>query len=263
MVSQRNPFPGMNPFLERCWHTVHPALIGYVRDALAVQLPDDLHARPEETVVITGRERARVCRPDVAITQRLKQDPPWANDDENGGGVAVVEPVVMRLIEEKHRWVEIREAGGRLITVIELLSPANKTGNGCDDYRNKQQAYIDGRVNLVEIDLLRNGEHVLAFPRDDLENPDAISYAICIFRASDRWERTVYPVPLEQRLPAVPVPLRKTDADVALELQPLIDRAYEFGRHWQDDYAQPLDPPLPAAQQAWVAGRLRAAGLME
>ena len=186
-----------------------------------------------------------------------------AEDGEDGGGVAVVDPVVMRVIEEKLRWVEIREAAGRMITVIELLSPATKTGDGWKDYRRKQHEYLKGGANLVEIDLLRGGEHVLAFPREDLGTAAALPYMICVCRASDRSERVIYPVPLSQPLPGIPIPLRDTDSDVTLDLQPLVDRTYEYGRHWQDDCSMPLNPPLPPKQQAWIVQRLRAAGLSE
>jgi len=37
-------------------------------------------------------------------------------------------------------------------------------------------------------------------------------------------------VPLRQRLPAIRVPLRETDADVPLDLQALIEQVYRHGR---------------------------------
>lgn len=41
MISTKNPFPGMNPFLELRWPDVHLALIGYIRDALGAELSQD------------------------------------------------------------------------------------------------------------------------------------------------------------------------------------------------------------------------------
>ena len=164
--------------------------------------------------------------------------------------------------EEIHRWIELRAAGGKLITVIEVLRPANKTGDGWKDYRRKQQDYLHAGVNLVEIDLLRGGDHVLGFPRAEVENADTIPYFICVTRASDRLSRYVYPIALQQRLPAIAIPLRETDADVPLDLQPLVDRAYELGRHWQEDFSQRLSPPLAAEEQEWATERLRGAELL-
>jgi hypothetical protein len=38
------------------------------------------------------------------------------------------------------RWIEIRESTGRLITVSEILNPANKNGGGWHDYLAKRTA---------------------------------------------------------------------------------------------------------------------------
>ncbi len=64
-------------------------------------------------------------------------------------------------------YIEIldRESGMRVVTVIELVSPSNKyAGPGRDKYVAKQQEVLQSDSNLVEIDLLRFGPHVLAVP---------------------------------------------------------------------------------------------------
>jgi Protein of unknown function (DUF4058) len=56
-------------------------------------------------------------------------------------------------------------------------------------------------------------------------------------------------LPLRQRLPAIRVPLPRSDPDVALDLQGLTDQCYERGRYGSVlDYAQP--PKLDA--QKWL-----------
>ena len=61
--------------------------------------------------------------------------------------------------------VEIRtrlgDEGERLVTVIEVLSLANKTPGekGRELYLEKQREVLGSPVHLVEIDLLRGGEH--------------------------------------------------------------------------------------------------------
>ena len=42
----------MNPFLEASWPDVHTALLGFIREALAEELPPDLSARAEEEVTV-------------------------------------------------------------------------------------------------------------------------------------------------------------------------------------------------------------------
>jgi hypothetical protein len=47
--------------------------------------------------------------------------------------------------------------------------------------------------------------------------------------------------------------------DVPLALQPLIEAVYARSRYARDiDYSKPLQPPLPEAEAAWLAERLRA-----
>jgi hypothetical protein len=42
----------MNPWLQGAWSDVHTMLIGYIRDTLGEELPDDLSARAEENVTL-------------------------------------------------------------------------------------------------------------------------------------------------------------------------------------------------------------------
>ena len=60
-------------------------------------------------------------------------------------------------------------------------------------------------------------------------------------------------LPLRQRLPAIRVPLRRADPDVALDLQLLVGQCYERGRYGTVlDYRQPPQPVLPQEEAAWV-----------
>jgi hypothetical protein len=72
------------------------------------------------------------------------------------------------------------------------------------------------------------------------------------------WE--VYPLALRIPLPRVPIPLRHSDADVGLDLQPLMERVYAAGGHDDIDYSRPADPPLPDDDAAWADDLLRKAG---
>ena len=47
-----NPFPGMNPYMERRWSGVHTALAVYIAEALNEQLPGDLEAHIEESLSV-------------------------------------------------------------------------------------------------------------------------------------------------------------------------------------------------------------------
>ena len=58
-------------------------------------------------------------------------------------------------------WIEVRRRTGRIpVTIIELLSPTNKTGDGFVEYRLKRRSLIRQKIHLVELDLLLGGRRL-------------------------------------------------------------------------------------------------------
>jgi hypothetical protein len=53
------------------------------------------------------------------------------------------------------------------------------------------------------------------------------------------------------------IPLRSTDPDAILDLQSIIDQAYDRGRYDDIDYSQPLSPPLPPVDAEWAQQLMR------
>lgn len=71
----------------------------------------------------------------------------------------------------------------------------------------------------------------------------------------------LYPLALRDRLPAIRIPLRPTDADAVLDLQSLIDAAYDSSRYDRTtDYRKPCEPPLEGDEAAWADELLKSAG---
>ena len=69
--------------------------------------------------------------------------------------------VEVPVTEHVDEWyLEVREATrGKLVTVIEVLSPTNKLRQpGRKQYLRKRDKIFDSRTSLVEIDLLRAGK---------------------------------------------------------------------------------------------------------
>ena len=260
----RSPFPGMDPYLEGYWPDMHTRLTTYACDAIQRRLPSDLQARIEDTVYIDDpKGGSRHVSPDVFVIER----PEWAGGDGAGpGGIAVAEPAVILAPElERHlrsiSVVDLR-SGGRVVTSIEILSPANKhAGQGQDLYRQKQREMLRGGVNLVEIDLLRAGCRVTLLAPESIPADYRTTYQVVAWRARRPEAVEVYRVPLRDRLPIIPIPLRETDADVPLDLQELIDLAYENGRYDRIDYRAEPDPPLSPDDDSWAVALLRERGL--
>ena len=266
MPSLTNPFPGMNPYLQENWSDVHTALIGFIREALADELPPDLSARAEERITVSDDEdEIRSYRADIAVIEPWRMGFPPVGLPENAAGgsaaLAVAEPLLFDAEIMPERWIEVHDARGNLVTVLEVLSPANKTEGGLPIYRRRQQHFLASGVNLVEIDLVRGGAHAVTIHRDRLTLPAGTCHLVCVARSFDRASPRleVYPCPLREPLPTIRVPLRRGDPDVALALQTLVDRCYRTGRYWLSNTTRALVPPAAdESESAWIAERLRA-----
>ena len=246
-------FPGMDPYIEQRWRNAHSRLIVYAADQLQAQLPDDLRAYSEERVFLeapTGRNRT--IYPDVYTVQR-------PTDRLGEPGVAMVaEPVVLRFDRDAitERYIQIQEkGGGRVITVLEFLSPTNKLpGPGMDKYLEKQQDVLSSPTSLVEVDLVRVGKRIVAIPDGYLPRDCQTTYLACVRRGWRPYEAEVYPISLRDRLPTIRIPLREMDQDATLDLQSLVDLCYVNGGYeGAIDYTEPPDPPFDEEDAAWVA----------
>jgi hypothetical protein len=258
-----NPFPGMNPFLERRWGDVHTRLVAYAGDLIQDELPSDLRARMQERVFIEGDDFVkRAMSPDVHVYERPAS---WAGTSPGGGDVAVAEPLIIHTpkIELTESYIEIIDAGsgGKVITVIEFVNRSNKApGPGRDLYVRKQKDCQNAGVSLVEIDLLRGGRPVTLIVAEKLPEEAITTYHACVWRASKSLQLEYYPAPLRKRLPKIRIPLREKDADVPLDLQELINLSYRRGRYDDIDYTRPINPPLSPDEEAWMKSVLAHSG---
>jgi hypothetical protein len=223
---------------------------------IQANLPSDLRARVEERVFLESPEgRGRSVYPDVRVYERPVTN--GGSHTSTVGGVALAEPMVIHfpLEEITERYIEIRDAGtdGKVITIIEFVSMANKqAGEGRRKYLQKQQECREAQVNLVEIDLLRAGESVFHFPVQSVPLSQRTPYRIAVWRATKPEQVEYYPIRLQDRLPAIAIPLRQSDRDVPLDLQPILEQAYRNGRYDDLDYTRDADPPLVGEDAAWA-----------
>ncbi len=229
-----SPFPGMDPYLENpdWFPNLHDGLITFLVGALMKRLPEPYYARSRQRVWLEYTHRQ--IEPDVDVLHPGRGPSRWRSEE---GGVAVAdevdldEPVVVAVDSIEHDpyeepFVEIRRRHGsedRLVGAIEVLSPANKTLRhpGRDSYREKQREVLAGQTHLIEIDLLRGGEHTTAVPRDlTVAKAGAFDYHVCVLRFDRPNVFFVYPILLEHRLPVIAVPLLPGDPDVPLSCRP-------------------------------------------
>jgi Protein of unknown function (DUF4058) len=261
-----SPFPGMDPYLEAHWRDIHAGLVIYARDALQGVLPAGLRARVEESVLLETPKGIsdHPLYPDVRVVEYTEKR---GLETRAEVGTAVAEPILVETKEEPatETFLEIidQESGNRVVTVVEFLSPANKSpGRNRKQYLRKQREICSSDTNLVEIDLNRFGTHVLAFPLAHIKPRFRTAYMACVRRTVRRDKAEVYLMPLWERLPVVKIPLRPGDADVPLDLQALVAQCYRNGGYEGTlNYAADPDPPLLGGDKEWADEWLDKKGL--
>jgi Protein of unknown function (DUF4058) len=230
-----SPYPGVDPYLEgqHFWEDFHPSFLTYLRDALNDVLPERYVAQLGERfrLVELSERKARSVRPDVAVVEQAGRSTRRAAPPAPTAGTITLEPVAIPLpaveTELQEVWIEIRRRTGRApVTVIELLSPTNKTGDGFVEYKAKRNSLIRQRIHLIEIDLLLGGRRLpMGKPL-----PPGDFYAI-VSRAQQRPQSEVYAWSVRDPLPMIPIPLAKPDPDVMAELGAVFTMAYDRGRY--------------------------------
>lgn len=262
-----SPFPGMDPYLENpaLWPDVHQSMIAVSREVLLPQLSLEYYALVEERVYIGGSDdpKPRSFVPDVVIHRTAD----WAGN----GGLATqttalleTEPVTGITVpdaEISEAYLTIRDrATHEVVTVIEVLSPGNKSPgtNSYASYVAKRDVVLSSPTNLVEIDLLRGGERF--WPLNEYQPAD---YLVHVSAAKQRPQGQVWKILLPQKLPKVQIPLKPTDAPVALDLSAVFATIYQrAGYERVVDYSQECLPPLSESQRGWANDVMRQAGLL-
>lgn len=256
------PFPGMDPYLENpiLWTGVHSRLINAISSQIAPALRPRYVVSIEERVVIDLPLQQRV--PDLWIQKTSST----ARHDA-APNVVLEEATVMELADDTIRepYIEIldRFQDLQVVTVLELLSPINKTaGPGRNQFMKKRSATLNSSTHLVEIDLLRCGERPCRFNEAQLSALGTFDYLISINRSqgyqheASRTRFEFIARRLREPLPTFGLPLVPPDPDVALDLQAALERVYEEGSYMlRIPYDQPCLPSLSTGDQHWVQER--------
>jgi hypothetical protein len=228
----------MDPWLEHpaIWPDVHNRLVAAMADALSPQLAPKYYVSLEERMTVTEPSDAPPPRrPDLTGAVVFEFDAPETLVDW---------------------YLVIRQsADDRIVTVVELLSRANKSDSrGRHKYLRERQRRLRPGVNLVEIDLLRIGR-----PTHDF-GWHGFSHYRTVIRRGHRPRRAVaYLYGAPQPIPPVPIPLLVEDPEPVLDLNVLLAQVYDRARYdLRIDYALPPVPPLDIAVDAWASGVIAA-----
>jgi hypothetical protein len=220
-----SPFPGMDPYLEeeKLWPEFHHHLVLCLYQILLPGLVD--------------RYRARVGQRQYVTEQAL----------------------FTSIIREEHRedFIEIRQRGdGRLVTLVDVVSPTNRTSaSGRQAYLDTRKEARGGGANLVEIDLVLQGQPMLDYSRENLPEWD---YAVTVTRATQPERHEIYTATLQKRLPRFRLPLAADDRDTVLDLHTAFSRCYDQGNFGtRVDYKRDPLTKLTDGHRGYMAQLLR------
>jgi hypothetical protein len=241
----------MNPYVERAsvWHDFHESFMPLVREILTAQVLPRYFVRIDEQMYIhefSAGERRFLGRGDVLVPALT---PPATTN-------VAVPPIleapahvgVPAIDTETLSFLEIRDReNNELVTVVELLSPSNKyAGPDREQYLAKARQLQRSWVHFVEIDLLRGG------PRMPWLDMPACDYCVVVSRIEERPKAGFWPIRLRERLPEMPIPLRRGDPDARLDLQQVLDRIYDAAGYAYYIYTGPPEPALSSEDAAWA-----------
>jgi hypothetical protein len=155
--------------------------------------------------------------------------------------------------EEHHEdYIEVRQrSDGRIITLVDVVSPANKVSvAGRTAYLDKRREAKSANANLVEIDLVLQGQPTLEYSRDGLPDWD---YAVTVTRSTQPERYEIYTATLQKRLPRFRLPLAADDRDTVLDLHTAFTRCYDQGGFAAKiDYAKDPATPLNLEDRQWL-----------
>ncbi len=202
-----SPFPGMDPYLETAslWLSFHQTLIACLVEVLQPRrgLSDQYQPRV--------RERRYV-------------------------------------VEGEHReeYIEIIRGFGsdtRLVTLLDVVSPSNKTtAAGREAFLGTWEQGKAAGANLVEIDLVLQGQPLLDYSREGLPMWD---YEVTVLRPAKPERYEIYTSTLQKRLPRFKLPLAVNERDTVVDLQAAFTRCYDQGGFsTQIDYREAPAVPL-------------------
>jgi len=220
-----SPFPGMDPYLEDevLWPVFHHQLVQSLQQILQPGLID--------------RYRARINQRHYVTEQAL----------------------FTSVVREEHHedYIEIRQkSDGRLITLVDVVSPANKlTPTGRASYLAKRCECKSANANLVEVDLVLQGQPTLEYSRDGLPDWD---YAVTVTRSTQPERYEIYTATLQKKLPRFRLPLAPDDRDTVLDLHTAFTRCYDQGGFaGKIDYHKDPSTLLNDEDREWLHDLLR------
>ncbi len=267
------PFPGMNPYLEHpdLWPNVHQKMIAALADMLRKQLPAGYQVKlrnrryrvsGEDSLVVgsPGLDWSQTLVEKTAHSQLIDQSTDQLDADaaDTDSGLVAKQPIAVLIpVPQKihETYLEIVTHDGKMVTIIEALSPKKKRpGQGRTRYERQRASIFGSDIHFVEIDLLRGWEPSSIYGPDE-----AGDYRILISRSEQRPRAQLYTWTVAEPIPQIVLPLLGAD-ELAFCLKPAVDLACDRTDLLVNYQQAPL-PPLRQQENIWLEGFLQAVGM--
>jgi hypothetical protein len=248
------PFPGMDPYLEvpPYWSDFSPAFLTAIRNQLIPRVIPTYDVRLEEYLVLEHDDLpSHRVKPDIVVSSK------W--ESEGGAIQTLAMPQTATTIDLEYpdfdpltqrRLVLTHRGSGKVVTVLELLSPVNKTPgrDGIESYERKREELLTTSCHLIELDLLRSGERLPI-----KGNMPAGDYFAYIGRSERRPSCQIIGWGWQSVLPPIPMPLLPEDGEMQIDLAAAFRDAYEPAYYDRRlPYESTLRPPLTIEELAWI-----------
>ncbi len=267
-----SPFPGMDPYLEQpaFWSPFHNRLMVGLANRISPLLRPQYYVEVETRTYLDMPEGELLIGIPDAVVLRNSQamveiDQSLAPEKSNIAVKTLPQTVTLPVpTEVKERYLEVREVNNdRVVTAIELLSPANKrAGKGREVYDAKRTAILSSSSHFVEIDLLRSKSPFTIL------GASVSDYYVLVSRASQRPQAQFYAFGLRDELPEFLLPLKAPDEamakpflrEIAVDLQSIFQEVCEQASYdLRIDYSQSVPAPaLSQENQDWATELCRA-----
>lgn len=220
-----SPFPGMDPYLEdeKFWPSFQHHFVASLYQVL----------KP----VLINTDRMDRYRARVGQRRYVIEVPLFTS--------------VLRE-EQVEEYIEIRQrSDGQLVTLIDVPSPVNKTrAAGRDAYLARRRDAQREGANLVEIDLVLQGQPLLEYSRDNLPE---WNYLVTVVRRHQPERYEIYSSTIRKRLPRFKLPFAPSEHDGVVDLQIAFNWAYESGGFGsQIDYQRPPNYVTNEEDLRWI-----------
>jgi hypothetical protein len=230
-----NRYPGINAHLNSymqqrngTWSSFHAKFMNTLQETLDVALPPNYYAVTEYGLQISeiGDEklRNRGTLPDVSVLQSYVRAIPALKFDLGITPTATIPlPETIKLEDEEDRLIRVGvyksepdDIRGKLVTIIEVLSPANKPATDYYPvYIEKRNNLLSSGVNIVEVDLLHESLPVIDnIPSYKDKEKNAYPYYIGISMPQPEFQLGQFilcGIAVDTPLPKIAIPLATND----------------------------------------------------